>query len=156
MSKSNSRPIQYYVDNTNYNSFSSVTVQNSNYLAFIYYTGNKDVNYSGLQVSWGSNSNDDTSTLSKALTIAALCLVSLFCMGCCGVLCRRVYKSSRNSNRVYDQVITNYQRRSQIYEFLPENSIISERDVQRFFPRQLFKENLLEVSEKVCCVCFEE
>ena len=150
-----SHPMQYYVDNQNYQSFSTISLQQSNYLYLIYYTGNTQTAYSGFQFIWGADSGS-SSILSKALTITALCLVSVFCMGCCGVLCRRLYKTARSTSRVYDQAITDYQRRARVYEELPENSVFSEDMLQRCFPKQEFKENMLELGEKVCCICFEE
>lgn len=156
MSLSNAKAIQNMITGDNSQSSYSLHLENTNMLVLIYYSGNSNEEYSGLKIAWGNNSGGDTNTLSKALTITALCLVSIFCMGCCGVLCRRLYKSARNTSRVYDQVVANYQRRSRNYEALPENSIISDADIQRFFPKQLFKEALLEVGEKVCCICFEE
>ena len=38
--------------------------------------------------------------------------------------------------------IANYQKRSRAYEELPDNSVLSEDDIERFFPRQVYKENL--------------
>lgn len=152
----NVAPIQYQITESNYKSFEDMSIPNTNYIVFIYYTGNSQASYSGLTIDWGNKSSGSSSSLSQILTITALCLVSIFCLGCCGVLCRRLYKSARSTSRVYDQVVANYQRRARAYEALPENSILSEDDIQRFFPRQPYKENLLEVGEKVCCICFEE
>ncbi|OMJ75439.1 hypothetical protein SteCoe_25406 [Stentor coeruleus] len=156
MSLSNAKSIENRVTGDDNKSSYSMRLENTNMLLLIYYSGNSNKNYSGLKIVWGDNSGGNSNILGKALTITALCLVSIFCMGCCGVLCRRLYKSARNTSRVYDQVVANYQRRSRNYEALPENSIISDADIQRFFPKQLFKEALLEVGEKVCCICFEE
>ncbi|OMJ94080.1 hypothetical protein SteCoe_2854 [Stentor coeruleus] len=156
MSLDNAKSIENKITGDDNKSSYSLHLENTNMLVLIYYSGNLNEVYSGLKIAWGDNSGGSSNTLSKALTITALCLVSIFCMGCCGVLCRRLYKSARNTSRVYDQVVANYQRRSRNYEALPENSIISDADIQRFFPKQLFKEALLEVGEKVCCICFEE
>ena len=156
ISISQSTPIQYIINSSNYLSFSNMNIPNCNFIFLIYYSGNTPGQYSGLRVVWGAGSGDSTGSLSQALTITALCLVSVFCLGCCGVLCRRIYKSARSTSRVYDQVVANYQSRARAYEALPDNSVISEDDIQRFFPRQVFKESLLDLGEKLCCICFEE
>ena len=147
--------ITYYINTGNYQSFSTISMQQKNYFVLTYYTSNNQNFYSGFSLSWETNSSSSSGSLSKILTIAALCLVSVFCMGCCGVLCRRLYKSSRNSNRVYDMAIANYQNRSRAYEELPDNSVLSEDDIERFFPRQVYKENLWEIGEKLCCIWAE-
>lgn len=144
------------VGKENYKLYKDTIFDNVNWVTIIYYTYNDDTKYAGFSFKWSQNSGDSASELSKILTITALCLVSVFCMGCCAVLCRRLYKSARHSTRVYDQAIATYQNRSRIYEVLPDNSVIYEVDIERLFPKEPFKEELIEVGEKVCCICLEE
>lgn len=144
------------IDEDNYKSFEDITLSSTNYITLVYYTLNQDTTYAGFKIKWAIPSSQSDTELSKILTITALCLVSVFCMGCCVVLCRRLYKSARNTSQVYDQAISNFQARARIYEELPENSVLYESDIQRMFPKELFKEEMLEVGEKVCCICLEE
>ena len=153
---SNTAKMVLIIDVGNYKSFEKTTLSSTNYVTIVYYTYNEDVTYAGFSLKWAQSGTGSEGELSKILTITALCLVSVFCMGCCGVLCRRLYKSARNTTRVYDQALTNFQGRARVYEELPENSVLYESDIQRMFPKELFREELLEVGEKVCCICLEE
>jgi hypothetical protein len=140
----------------NYKLYKDIRLDNVNFVSIVYYSYNDDVTYAGFSLKWSEDTSGDGSELSKILTITALCLVSVFCMGCCAVLCRRLYKSARSSTRVYDQAIATFQNRSRVYEVLPDNSVIYGEDIQRLFPKEPFKEELIEVGEKVCCICLEE
>ena len=143
------------IDGSNYTRFKDFTLYDTNYLVVVYYTYNENIDYAGFKLSWnGSDSNG--SQLSTILTIVALCLSIVFCIGCCGILCRRLYKSTRSSARVYHRNGVNGMRNLRNYQQVPESTIISESDVDRLFPKELFKEEMLEVGEKICCVCFEE
>ena len=143
------------IDDSNYKSFRDFQLEDTNYMVVVYYTYNENIDYAGLKLTWSGDSSSG-SQLSTILTIVALCLSIIFCVGCCGILCRRLYKSTRTSSRVYDRIAANRQRNLRNYQQVPESTIISESDVDRLFPKKPFKEEMLEVGEKICCVCFEE
>ncbi|CAG9313190.1 unnamed protein product [Blepharisma stoltei] len=96
-----------------------------------------------------------TDDMGQALTISALVLVSLFCMGCCLVLFRKMYKSAQRQRLVYDQYFVSYMR-ARNYAVLPENSVIIEDELERWFPRAPFNRQMVQVSESTCCICFED
>ncbi|OMJ82211.1 hypothetical protein SteCoe_17172 [Stentor coeruleus] len=148
-------PSHYRIKVENYKLSSSLSLQNTDFLVLIYYTGNSNQYYSGVSVKWDIP-KISSNTLGTTLTITALCIASLFCIGCCGILCRRFYKTANGNGRIYNHSITSYQQRTRNYEVIPENSIISDTDIQKHFPKQLFKESLLELGEILCCICFEE
>jgi hypothetical protein len=145
-----SEPVQYQI------SASTITeINNTNYLKFIYYPGSQQTTYAGLSISWVILPASTSGVLTQALTITALSLVSFFCMGCCGVLCRRLYRSSRR-HRVFAQRIAQLQLHVRNSETHSDRSLLTENDIERCFPKLEFQENLLEVGEKVCCICFDE
>lgn len=93
--------------------------------------------------------------MGQALTITALVLVSLFCMGCCLVLFRKMYKTAQRQRLVHDEFFVSYLR-SRNYVVLPENSFSIGHELDRCFPKVKFESGLLEVGQGVCCICFEE
>lgn len=150
-----SSPSHYRIKLENYKLSNNLNLEKTNIIVLIYYTGNSNQQYSGISIKWDTPKISSNS-LGTTLTITALCIASLFCIGCCGILCRRLYKSAHGTVRVYSHTITNYQQRTRNYESIPENSMISDTDIQKHFPKQLFKQSLLELGEILCCICFEE
>lgn len=104
-------------------------------------------------MNWSIPNSQSDNELSKILTITACAWFLSSAWG--AVLCIRLYKSPRNTSQVYDQAISNFQAQ-RAYEELPENSVLYESDIERMFPKEMFREELLEVGEKVCCICLEE
>ncbi|CAG9310791.1 unnamed protein product [Blepharisma stoltei] len=96
-----------------------------------------------------------TDDMGQALTITALVLVSLFCMGCCLVLFRKMYKTAQRQRQIYDQHFLNYLRATN-YAVLPENSAIFEDELERWFPRTSFTNGMVQVGQGTCCICFED
>jgi hypothetical protein len=144
------------IDESNYSKFKSKKLKNTNYIIAVYYSFNEKIEYAGVTVNWTGNNNSEVSNLGTILQIVALCLSIFFCIGCCSFLCRRIYKSTRSSARVYDRRSALQRLRNTSYNQVPESTIISENDLERLFPKQVFECGMIEVGEKVCSVCFDE
>lgn len=133
----------------------NLELNDCNYIVILYSTLNLEIPYSTLTLKWNQVSAPSL-TLSSILTIVGLCISSLFCVFCSSLLCRRLYKSRRQQLRILDRSSLNLHMQSRIYQVVQETTVISEHDIERLFPKTLFIDNLLEVGETTCCICFEE
>lgn len=138
----------------------SINLRAANYFHLIYYTHNEVEYYSRLALSWESiiTAQYTDGSLNTALTITALALVGIFCLSCCLMLFRKLYKTISASNQVFDQsqLPLRFGGRRRMYEIFPEQVERLERELDRRFPKQLFDQKLVEVGEPLCSICYEE
>ncbi|CAG9321691.1 unnamed protein product [Blepharisma stoltei] len=98
-----------------------------------------------------SDDDDD----GKLATITILALLCVCCMGCCLCFCCKVKSDTQREVRLFRRlllgIISNH-----MYAVVPEHISVHEIDLESFFPRFQFGNDLSVKNEVACCICFEE
>lgn len=119
--------------------------------------------YSPFRAEWSveySIPDSGESKLLNVLEIAGPVFLGCFLIGCTSFAIWKCMRILKRNNRVQSTVrIISSQilRRETVYEILDDmNSSIPIQLIESKLPEKTFEENLLEIGEKTCCVCFDE
>ena len=129
-----------------------------NYFKLAYSTGSTHTVMSGTELTWAiSPDNDDTSALTRIISILATVLISVICCGCSALCVCKLWRHIKAVN-VYDRVrIAPIALMQRGFSRIDQSVIlVSDGSLDMAMPRETFQRGLLEVGDAICTVCLDE
>jgi hypothetical protein len=128
-----------------------------NYFKLTYNTESTHALMSGAEVIWGlqSDSEDDSTTITRVISILATVLIAIICCGCTALCVCKLWHHIKSVN-VYDRVAPTPILQRGFSRIDQSAMLVSDGSIDSAMPRETFQRSLLEVGDAICTICLDE
>ena len=128
-----------------------------NYFKLTYSTESTHTLMSGTEVIWGlqSDSEDDSTTITRVISILATVLIAVICCGCTALCVCKLWHHIKSVS-LYDRVTPALILQRGFSRIDQSAMLVSDGSIDNAMPRETFQRSLLEVGDAICTICLDE